>query len=49
MADLEQWRTARVRFEQRRQPRVLGRRFRQNPDAYLQALEERWVKLSLPC
>jgi hypothetical protein len=48
-ADLEQWRTARVRFEQRRQPRVLGRQFRQNPDAYLQALEERWVKLSLPC
>ena len=48
-ADLEQWRTAPVRFEQRRQPRVLGRQFRQNPDAYLQALEERWVKLSLPC
>jgi hypothetical protein len=48
-ADLEQWRTARVRLEQRRQPRVLGRQFRQNPDAYLQALEEHWVKLSLPC
>jgi hypothetical protein len=48
-ADLEQWRTARVRFEQRRQPRVLGRRFRQNPDAYLQGLEERWGKPSLPC
>jgi hypothetical protein len=48
-ADLQQWRMARVQFEQRRQPRVLGQRFRQDPDAYLQALEERWVKLSLPC
>jgi hypothetical protein len=47
-ADLQQWRTARARGEQRRWPRVLGRRFRQDPDAYLQALEERLIKLSLP-
>ena len=47
-ADHQQWRTARARGEQRRLPRVLGRRFRQHPDAYLQALEARWIKLSLP-
>ena len=46
-ADLRQWQTVRARVEQRRWPRVLGRRFRQNPDAYLQALEERLIKLSL--
>lgn len=47
-ADLRQWRITRARGEQRRWPRVLGRRFRQDPDAYLQALEERLIKLSLP-
>jgi hypothetical protein len=47
-ADLEQWQIVRARGEQRRWPRVLGRRFRQDPDAYLQALEERLIKLSLP-
>jgi hypothetical protein len=47
-ANLQQWRTARIRLAQRRRPRILGRRFRQDPDAYLQALEERLVKLSLP-
>ena len=47
-ADLEQWRTVRARGAQRRWPRVLGRRFRQDPEAYLQALEERLIKLSLP-
>lgn len=44
-ADLEQWRTVRARGEQRRWPRVLGRRFRRDPEAYLQALEERLIKL----
>ncbi len=47
-ADIQQWRITRARLEQRRLPRVLGRRFRQDPDAYLQALEQRLVKLSLP-
>ena len=47
-ADLDQWRIVRTRGEQRRWPRVLGRRFRQDPEAYLQALEERLIKLSLP-
>jgi hypothetical protein len=47
-ADSQQGRTVRARWEQRHLPRLLGRRFRQDPDTYLQALEERWVKLSLP-
>jgi hypothetical protein len=47
-ADLQQWRITRARLAQRRLPRVLSRRFRQDPDAYLQALEERLIKLSLP-
>lgn len=47
-ANLQQWRTARIRLAQRRRPRILGRRFRQDPDAYLQALEESLVQLSLP-
>jgi len=47
-ADLQRWRTVRARGEQRRLPRVLGRRFRQDPEAYLQALEESLVQLSLP-
>lgn len=47
-ADIQQWRTVRARLDQRHLPRLLGRRFRQDPDTYLQALEERWVKLSLP-
>ena len=47
-ADIQQWRTVRARLDQRHLPRLLGRQFRQDPDTYLQALEERWVKLSLP-
>ena len=47
-ANLQQWRTARIRLAQRRRPRSLGRRFRQDPNAYLQALEESLVQLSLP-
>jgi len=47
-ADLQRWRTVRARGEQRRLPRVLGRRFRQDPEAYLQALEESLIQLSLP-
>jgi hypothetical protein len=48
VADPQQWRAARARLAQRRHPRILGRRFRQDPDAYLQALEESLVQLSLP-
>ena len=45
---LERWRAKRALLKQRRLPRILGRRFRRDPDAYLQKLEERLVKLSLP-
>jgi hypothetical protein len=46
--NLERWRAKRTLLKQRRLPRILGRRFRQDPEAYLQKLEERLVKLSLP-
>ena len=46
--NLERWRAKRTLLERRRLPRILGRRFRQAPEAYLQQLEERLVKLSLP-
>jgi len=46
--NLERWRAKRTWLKQRRLPRLLGRRFRQNPEAYLQKLEERLVKLRLP-
>ena len=46
--NLERWRAKRTALKQRRLPRILGRRFRQDPEAYLQKLEERLVKLSLP-
>jgi len=45
---LERWRAKRILLKQRRLPRLLGRRFRQDPEAYLRRLEERSVKLSLP-
>jgi hypothetical protein len=45
---LERWRAKRTLLKHRRLPRLLGRRFRQNPETYLQKLEERLVKLSLP-
>ena len=45
---LERWRAKRTLLKQRRLPRILGRRFRQHPEAYLQQLEARLVKLSLP-
>jgi len=46
--NLERWRAKRTALKQRRLPRILGRRFRQDPEAYLQKLEARLVKLSLP-
>jgi len=46
--DIEHWRKQRASLSQRCLPRILGRRFRQNPQAYLQELEEQLVKLSLP-
>lgn len=46
--DLSRWRAKRALLKQRRLPRILGWRFRRDPNAYLQELEERLVKLSLP-
>ena len=46
--NLERWRAKRTLLKQRQLPRILGRRFRQDPEAYLQKLEARLVKLSLP-
>jgi hypothetical protein len=45
---IESWRTVRIQLERRRQTRVLRRRFRRNPVAYLQELEEVLVKPALP-
>jgi hypothetical protein len=42
------WRTLRDQLEQRRYSRVLQRRFRQDPQAYLTNLEEQLLKLILP-
>ncbi|MCY1001032.1 ISNCY family transposase [Myxococcus sp. MISCRS1] len=38
--DLDAWRTLRAQLEQRRVPRVMGRRFRADPDGYLRGIEE---------
>jgi len=46
--EIESWRTVRAQLEHRRQTRVLRRRFRGNPVAYLQELEDRLVKPALP-
>jgi len=42
------WRALRARFDPRQQARVAQRRFRQDPQAYLIALESRLIKLTLP-
>jgi hypothetical protein len=46
--NLDAWRTQRHRLKRCQHARVLQRRFRHQPDAYLASLEERLVKLSLP-
>ncbi|NEX23834.1 hypothetical protein G3480_26870 [Thiorhodococcus mannitoliphagus] len=42
------WREERRRLGKLRQARVMQRRFRQHPDTYLAALEEKLLKLNLP-
>lgn len=39
-ANLDDWRRLRAQLEQRRVPRVMGRRFRADPDRYLRSIEE---------
>ncbi|WP_426752902.1 hypothetical protein [Myxococcus sp. Y35] len=38
--DLDDWRRLRAQLQQRRIPRIMGRRFRADPDAYLRGIEE---------
>jgi hypothetical protein len=46
--DVSAWRALRAELEKRQATRTLGRRFRRNPDAYLQQLEETILKNVLP-
>jgi len=47
-SDLSSWRDLRGRLERRQAVRTLGRRFRQDPAAYLQSLEDSLIKQALP-
>jgi hypothetical protein len=47
-SDIAQWRTLRRELEQRQETRRVQLRFRRDPTAYLEHLEARLLKLSLP-
>ena len=47
-SDLSAWRDLRDALERRQAVRVLGRRFRRDPVAYLRSLEESLIKAVLP-
>jgi len=47
-SDLSSWRDLRGRLERRLAVRTLGRRFRQDPAAYLQSLEDSLINQTLP-
>jgi hypothetical protein len=47
-SDLKRWRELRGSLERRQEVRTLGRRFRRDPVAYLQSLEETLIKKVLP-
>jgi hypothetical protein len=47
-SDLLGWRDLRGRLERRQAVRTLGRRFRQDPMAYLRSLEDSLIKQALP-
>ncbi len=47
-SDVQAWRDLRGALEQRQAVRTLGRRFRRDPGAYLQAIEESLIKQALP-
>ena len=47
-SDVQAWRDLRGELEQRQAIRTLGRRFRHDPAAYLQSLEESLIKQALP-
>jgi hypothetical protein len=46
--DLSAWRDLRERLERRQAIRTLGRRFRRDPAAYLQSLEDAIINQALP-
>ena len=47
-SDPSSWRDLRGRLERRQAVRTLGRRFRQDPDAYLKSLEDSLINQALP-
>jgi hypothetical protein len=47
-SDLKAWQALRGTLERRQAVRTLGRRFRRDPAAYLQSLEESLIKQALP-
>jgi hypothetical protein len=47
-SDLEAWRELRAGLERRQAVRAMGRRFRRDPAAYLQKLEDALIKETLP-
>jgi hypothetical protein len=47
-SDPDAWRELRAGLERRREVRAQGRRFRRDPTAYLQKLEETLIKGTLP-
>ena len=47
-SDLSSWRDLRGRLERRRAVRTLGRRFRQDPAAYIESLENSLINHALP-
>ncbi len=47
-SDLSSWRELRGRLERRQAVRTLGRRFRQDPAAYLRSLEDSFINQALP-
>jgi hypothetical protein len=47
-SDVSAWRALRAELEKRQTTRTLGRRFRKDPDAYLQTLEDASIKNTLP-
>ncbi len=47
-ADLDAWRELRTGLERRQAVRAQGRRFRRDPAAYLQRLEDALIKGTLP-
>ena len=47
-SDLASWRELRCRLERRQAVRTFGRRFRQDPAAYLKAIEDSLINQALP-